>query len=376
MNRPLKTKVCHLSSVHNRYDTRVLLKECTSLNNYGFEVHLVVADGKGFENYNGILIHDVGKQNGRLNRFFKSTKAVFRKGLEIDAELYHFHDAELMPFGVKLKNKGKRVIYDSHEDLPRQLMSKNYINYFLRKPLAMVLEWYEDHCSKKYDAIIAATPFINDRFKKINEKSVNINNYPLLDEFKVDQQNGNDEKGNDVCFIGGITEIRGLTNVVKALVDCNVRLHLAGGIDPEAYKERLMREPQWSKVEYYGHVSRGVAKEILHKCVAGIVTFLPFPNHINAQPNKLFEYMSSSIPVIASRFPLWQYIIEGHDCGICVDPENPNEIANAINTLARDPQLAKRLGDNGRKAIETVFNWEIEESKLIELYTYCLKLSS
>jgi glycosyltransferase involved in cell wall biosynthesis len=103
--------------------------------------------------------------------------------------------------------------------------------------------------------------------------------------------------------------------------------------------------------------------------MAGIVTFLPVPNHINAQPNKLFEYMSSSLPVIASHYPLWKGIVEKYDCGICVDPENSKEIAEAINYILANPLNANRMGINGRKAIKEVFNWEQEEQKLAELYT-------
>ena len=361
-------KICHLSSVHRRYDTRVLLKECISLFKHGYEVHLIIADGKGYEEYNGVKIHDVGKAKGRITRFSKTTKAVFHKGLEINADIYHFHDAELMPSGLKLKKKGKIVIYDSHEDLPRQLLSKEYISVFVRKPLSVFLEWYENYCSKKYDAIITATPFINERFLKINPNSININNYPLADEFKVEEKTIEQKKSSDVCFIGGITEIRGLTHVIRALEKLPVCLQLAGGINPKSYEEKLMGESGWSKVNYHGHVSRDGAREILHQSVAGIVTFLPYPNHVNAQPNKLFEYMSSGIPVIASRFPLWQSIIERHGCGICVDPENSEEIAEAITYLISNPEQAKSMGNKGRKAVENIFNWKKEEEKLVALY--------
>jgi glycosyltransferase involved in cell wall biosynthesis len=59
-----------------------------------------------------------------------------------------------------------------------------------------------------------------------------------------------------------------------------------------------------------GFVNREEAKQIMAESKAGIVTFLPLPNHINAQPNKMFEYMSASLPVICSDFPLWNSIVE------------------------------------------------------------------
>lgn len=78
--------------------------------------------------------------------------------------------------------------------------------------------------------------------------------------------------------------------------------------------------------------------------------------------------MSSGIPVIASHYPLWKGIVEKYAAGICVDPENSDDIAQAINYLIENPAEAKAKGANGRKAVEKVFNWEQEEQKLVELY--------
>jgi glycosyltransferase involved in cell wall biosynthesis len=98
------------------------------------------------------------------------------------------------------------------------------------------------------------------------------------------------------------------------------------------------------------------------------VLFHPVPNHVFAQPNKMFEYMSAGIPVIASDFPLWKAIIEGNKCGICVDPLNPDEIADAIEWIAQHPNEAEEMGNNGRRAVETIYNWDIERNKLLAFY--------
>ena len=108
------------------------------------------------------------------------------------------------------------------------------------------------------------------------------------------------------------------------------------------------------------------------KADIGIVCFLPEPNHINAIPNKLFEYMAAGLAVIASNFPLWQKIVKEIGSGICVDPLNPKEIAQAINYLHHKKSLVYRMGTKGQKAVLSKYNWEKEKHKLLELYNEIL----
>jgi glycosyltransferase involved in cell wall biosynthesis len=106
----------------------------------------------------------------------------------------------------------------------------------------------------------------------------------------------------------------------------------------------------------------------MKRSLAGIVTFHPLPNHLDSHPTKMFEYMSSGIPVIASDFPLWRDIIEGNQCGICVDPLDPKAIAAAIDYVVTHPQAAKAMGENGRRAVLQKYNWTVQANRLIDFY--------
>jgi glycosyltransferase involved in cell wall biosynthesis len=365
-------RIAHLTSVHARGDTRIFIKMCNSMSLSHEEIYLVVCDGKGGDISGNVKIFDVGFFGGRLARIFKASRSVFYKAIEINADLYHFHDPELIPIGLKLKRFGKKVIFDSHEDVPKQLLSKPYLSKHLLWIISRLYKYYEAWACAKFDGIIAATPYIRDKFLKINSNCVDINNFPLLEE--LNNQSPWSQKCNEVCYVGGIGSIRGIEQVCDALalLKTNARLNLVGNFSDKATRHKVVAGNGWVRVNELGFLNRVEVAQVLERSLAGIVTFLPLPNHIDSQPNKMFEYMSAGIPVIASDFPLWREIIAGNDCGLLVDPLDPQAIADAIDYLIQNPNEAERLGRNGRNAVLKKYNWPIEEKKLLDFYSMIL----
>lgn len=365
-------KVAHLTSVHPRCDTRIFIKMCCSLARNGYEVALVVADGKGDEVKNDVNIYDVGAtEGGRLSRMTRTVDRVFTKAEALDADIYHMHDPELMPIGRKLKALGKKVIFDAHEDLPKQLMGKHYLHPLLRHALSLVFSYVERFLCPKFDAIVTATPVIRDKFLKINKRSLDINNYPILGELG-DVQGLADwsNKYPEVCYVGTIADIRGGREIVKSLEQLDgVRLNFAGAFVGAEFEAEVKGSKDWQHVTDHGFLNREQVRNVMQRSIAGLVTFHNLPNHVDAQPNKMFEYMSAGLPVIASNFPLWREIVEGNQCGICVNPLDVNAIATAIKSLVDEPDMAKQMGQKGKNAVFTKYNWQQEENKLMSLYS-------
>lgn len=361
-------KISHLTSVHPRHDTRVFIKMCSSLASAGHDVTLIVADGLGDEVRNNVRILDVGASRSRTDRMRNAPKRVLQAALKIDADVYHMHDPELLTIGTKLKRAGKRVVFDSHEDVPKQILGKHYLSKSAAWMLSKVFAVFEAYSCRRLDGVITATPTIRDKFVKYHGNVIDINNFPLLKE--LDSGGGWEGKKNEVCYVGGISRLRGNGIAVEAMAHLrsDARFNLGGKfIDPEL--ERTIKSlPGWDRVNDLGFLDRAAVKDVLTRSVAGLVTLLPAPNHIDSQPNKMFEYMSAGIPVIASDFPLWREFVEGNDCGLCVDPHDPRKVAAAIDELVFDQDKARRMGENGRRAIVEQYNWEVEEQKLIRFY--------
>ena len=360
------SRICHITTAHTRNDVRIFLKELTSLSNR-FECHFIVADDQGNERKNNISIWDIGKSQGRLGRAVKVVQRAYKKALKLNCDIYHFHDPEFILAALMLKIKGKKVIYDIHEDVPRDILSKEYLGSF-RKPVSFLFEQLENFCARRLSCLITATPHIRDRFKKLNLTTIDINNYPLLKDYSPDEANLEFDDRNNIVYIGAISKIRGITELVNSLSLANTRLELAGNFDTATFQKYLQRLDGWKSVNYYGLLDRKKVRALLQSSIAGIVTFYPEPNHIHAQPNKIFEYMSAGLPVICSNFVSWQEIIEKNKCGLLVDPMNPAEISAAVKWLLTNKDQAKQMALNGMVAIKSQYNWEIEQNKLLGVY--------
>lgn len=362
-------RIVHVSSAHPRHDTRIFVKQCQSLAAAGHQVDLVVADGQGEQVQAGITIHDVGRSSGRIGRMLGAAWRVVRLARALKADVYILHDPELLPLALLLKafrfERVPKVVFDSHEDVPVQIMAKPYLPKALRAAVAACYGLLQSLVCRRLDGVLAATEVIRDKFLPIQANAIAIHNFPSLDEFSQAVQVPNAQ--SEVCYIGGISNIRGAVEMVQALslLPGTVRLNLAGPAPDSELAQQLKNLPGWRQVNDLGLQNRQGVQSTLERSVAGLVVLHPTANYLESLPVKMFEYMAAGLPVIASNFPLWKPIVSGLGCGLCVDPMDPHSIAFAIEQLVQNPERAREMGQRGRQAVLHTYNWGVEEQKLL-----------
>ena len=361
-------KSVHIATLHNRHDTRILLKECVSLSKDGHNVMLVVGDGEGNEDFGDVKIEDMGRPHGRVSSRLVPMWRAFRLTRKLKPDVIHFHDGFFLPFAILLAATGQHVIYDVHEDYPREVLAWRF-SWPVRYAVSVsytILEWIG---GLMFTKILAATPRITRRFPP--RKTHTIRNFPLHDELVTSGPVPYETRPPHFAYVGKITVDRGIREVIDALprIDkTRVNLDLAGAFDPVGLREEIEHMPGWKHVLDRGWVGREDIARMLGEARAGLVVLYPRENYLHSYPIKLFEYMAAGLPVIVSDFPLWRHIIGDAQCGIFVDPMDPADIAQAMAWILDNPDEAKAMGERGRRAVENQYNWAQESKTLLQCY--------
>lgn len=375
-------KIAHLTTVHPRGDTRILYRQASALaDSNGWDFVLIVADGQGSATLDvggtTIAVNDIGPiPGGRIRRAIIGPWRAFAEVRRLGINVVHFHDPELIPLGLLLRLFGRKVIYDVHEDTPRQVLNKFWIPRVLRIPASWgvgMLEWI---AGRVFDAVVAATPLIADRYPA--GKTILVQNFPIVGELESINCVPYVQRSNDFVYIGRVAKIRGASEMVRAigLVDESYgsRLDLAGDYSPPTLVTALQELPGWEQVRSHGWADRQRVAKLLAGAKAGLVILHPTHSYPDAYPVKMFEYMGAGLPVIASDFPLWRRIVDDAGCGLLVDPLDCQAIADAMSWLLDHCDEAEAMGRRGREAVHGKYNWQSEASKLLQKYRELLDM--
>ncbi|MBN2219078.1 MAG: glycosyltransferase [Kosmotogaceae bacterium] len=364
-------KICVITTVHPPDDVRIN-RELRSLVKAGYVVTFIAPEGNfDIENVEHIA---VSKQRGRLKRFLSGTKEAFTKAIEVDADVYHFHDPELIGLGKKLKKLGKKVIYDIHEDYPSVIMMKNWIPSLIRPVVSKAFARYQRSAIKSFDAIIVTVKEYLSSIGAYNDLAV-VPNYPELDLLEGLSSNSCDCESGTVRFIyvGSLDDDRAIVESIEAF-----KLLRADGIDltlelvGPVYSERI-KESIDSALEEYAEFSFSPRMPYLDamKRVAeshiGLLIVHRGKSKEESSPLKLFEYMALGKPQIASDFKAWREILDRGPCALYVYPENVTQIADRMREFCTHRALISEMGSKA-KMLSKSFQWNASEKEMLALY--------
>ncbi|MHC4436745.1 MAG: glycosyltransferase family 4 protein [Planctomycetota bacterium] len=358
--------ICILTSVHSALDVRIFHKEAKALAGAGYNVTLIAQHDRD-EVVDAVTIIALPRPKNRLGRMTKITWRLLHSALKEKAHVYHFHDPELIPAGIVLRLLGKKVIYDVHEDVPSQILYKEWIGAtWVRKCVASIVHILEQMGAAVFTRVVAATPDIANKFNPSKTVLVrNLSVIGLIDNIKPLEI---EKQKPIIIYSGGLTRVRGIKEIIKAMefIKDRAELWLLGRWNDEEFENECKVLDGWRYTKYFGFIPYGKHYSYLKAANMGIINYLPLPNHIKALPNKPFEYMACALPMAMSNFADWQRIFK--ECALFSDPCSSEDIAERILYLLDNPDKAKQLGDRGRQLVTEKYSWENESKKLIKVY--------
>lgn len=374
-----RRRVCHITTVHDPDDTRVFHRECRSLVEHGYDVHLI-APCQGDYVKDGVSVHAIPRVQ---NRFVRCTVVAWRAmvaALRLRADIYHYHDPELMPIGFLLRWPcAKRVVFDIHESVGRQILEKHWIPRPLRAVASHIYRIAERCLTVGQELIVAP-----ERCAREYQRHVHVvRNYPRLGvRASALGETGADARHTRLLiYVGSIRRDRGADLYLELAerlrgdgCECQVKL-----IGPyvEGYgcqlRQRIEARGLQDIVEVMGRLDHSQAMAYIARATIGLCLLLPLPNNTVGLSTKLFEYMMMGVPVLASDFESWRQYVAGEGAGLMVDPTDVAAVATACRYLLEHPAEAAGMGAAGRTAVEERYNWEAEAAKLFGCYDVMLR---
>jgi glycosyltransferase involved in cell wall biosynthesis len=180
--------------------------------------------------------------------------------------------------------------------------------------------------------------------------------------------------GRGLCllYVGGMEESRGLDVVIRALpailrAEPATTLHIAGRGSSERNLKALAESlGVHDSVNFRGWIAPEFIPSLIRSADVCLVPHR-VTEHVNTTlPNKIFDYMAQSKPVVVTDAAALKEVVESVGCGEVVPDGDPTAMAAAVLRLA-DPAVRARQGAAGRRAVLERYNWRVDERVLLSL---------
>lgn len=369
------TQVVHISSVHYPFDARIFHKELRSLSESGYETTLI-AHYDGSVKRDGIQVRSLGAVESRVERW-SGLPRLFVAAREEDAEIYHFHDPELIPVGVLLAlTTDAAVVYDVHEDYSDAILVREWIPDVIRPLLSRLFPLLQGWITRLLDLVVTADDSVADQLRsQTSTPVISLRNLPRIDDIKVEV--GDVERSHEhiLAYVGGLDRERGLMEMLNVTARLrhsgyDVGLWLLGPFqDDELEREArsfIAHEDITDHVRLFGYVDYSEIFGYLTHADIGLLLAdeARFKRNV---PTKFFEYMYSGLPVVSTAIPSLAEFRSPEYC-ITVSEGKIEQTTETISELLDDPGRIREMGEAGQEKIETEYNWELEQKKLLLAY--------
>ena len=366
-----KRRVLHVSTAHPPTDPRIVYKVMPSLV-ADYEVIALLPHVKSGCR-NGMQYQWLPRFKRVWLRVLISQPGVLGYTLWFRPALLHIYDPELLPVARLLQWLLRiPVVYEVHENLYKKMPEKvRNQGAWLARPF----RWFDAIARRHFYLIFTEHGYL-DTYTNLTKPHEVIYNYPLLsflEPFRHPYQPSTTHP--EFFYIGWLSMERAFDTLITGLALLkhhypNFIVHLFGD---QTFTEADLNELSGyrdvrSNLRFYGFVSQPNAFPYAARATAGIALLKPVGDYPESYTTKLFEYMALGLPVLTADFPLYRTIIEGHDCGFCISPYEPKQVANALIDLIENRDQAQQMGERGRLAVEKEYNWSGEAVKLLRFY--------
>lgn len=358
--------MAHFSSIHNRYDTRVLFRECSYLSAHGYDVTLWINDGQSSEQKNGVFIRSVPRLRATLPRKLFVPLLFLWQVVRHRYRIVHFHDPELIPFGLFCRHiLGRSVVYDVHE---------NYLSYNYTSIYRSYFRYLNRLAAKRLTLVFAESSY-RSNYQDVN-RSVEVLNYPDLSFFEKFRINDILANKPDLIYIGIVNSDRGIREIIDALASLHEEngekvfgnLHIVGPVrydtDLEYIKGGAYTQIK-DRVRFYGQLPLDQAYNIASECRIGLAITMPTKNYKASFSTKVLEYMAVGLPAIYSDFPVYGDL-RSLKIGLAVDPTFAS-IRQALETLLFNDSFLTRC-HNFAPLIAQQYSADTQLRNLVHLY--------
>lgn len=292
--------------------------------------------------------------------FYVSVMVLMKKGRILHACDF---DALIPALFLKIFTR-KKVIYDIFDFYADRLREDS----FLRKTINSLEKFF----ARFADVVILADDLRAEQVKgmKVKRCAVIYNSPSVISKTPNSKKTSNEFT---LFYCGTIDFQRGIINVATAVEGLQgVKLVLAG-YSGRHYKRLLSSIEKYNNTLFIGSLSYDEVLEFTQHVDALFALYDPkVPNYRFASPNKLFEAMMCGKPIIVSNNTLMAHRVIDHGCGIVVDYDNIPSIQRAILLLKENTNLARELGENGKKAYQEFYDWSLMKKRIIEIYKQIL----